>query len=157
MGSLVICAVLLSLVSCAPTPVGDFRGVPADGIPDGSAVVYVYRPRQVVGGQGCNMQLGEELIGALSPGSYTHRFLQPGRTRFTTVGDPGAGVTVILDAGEEVFIRQRWVFGAAGLEPRLDHMTRVKAMPELQRCTFVESPEVLEEPDDEEGESEEQP
>jgi len=147
---LVASALAVCLACCAPRPAGDFQLVSRDEIPDGSTVVYVYRPSQLIGGTGCNMRLGDELMGALASGRYTVRFLEPGTTRFTTVGVSIALVTVNLHAGDECFIRQRWVLGPTGIEPRLDHMTRIKAIPELRSLIYVSSPTLLEEPAEDE-------
>ena len=144
--------VVVGLASCAPRPAGDFELVGRQEIPDGTAVVYLYRPLSVLGGSGgCNITLGDEVIGALEAGRYTRRFLSPGKTRFEAAGGWVAFVTVNLQAGGEYFIRQRWLLGATGFEVRLDHMTRIRALPELETCSYVEAPTLLEEEDHGEG------
>jgi len=145
----------LLLAGCAPGPNKGFRPVCREEVPAGMAVVYLYRPPSLLGTiESCNMEIGDRVVGALDAARYTHVFVAPGKVRFETVGDYRAFVTVNIRAGEEYFIRQTWVFQPAGLQPRLENMTAIKASDELQSCTYVEEPPIIEASEDEESEEE---
>jgi len=138
--------ILAPQVSCVSEPAGVFRFLSSDDIPRGKAVVYVYRPPSLLGTVGvCNMNIGSELIGALDAAQYTHLFIEPGKTRFETTGSFRAFVTVNLKADGQYFIKQTWILSPAGFRPRIENMTKVKAETDLSRCTFVETPPLLEE------------
>jgi hypothetical protein len=144
----------MATVSCSKDPVPEFRFVTLDSIPAGKAIVYVYRPASVVGDfDSCNMNIQNELLGALGPGQYTYLFVDPGKTRFETTGEFRALVTVNLKPGQESFIRQTWVFDAQGYRPQLEHMTRIRASEQLSLCRYVETPPIVTE-DEESGERE---
>jgi hypothetical protein len=143
------CALLILggvlLAACSPRGARDFVPPAGESTAADTATVYLYRRPGMLGGARCNTDLGDELLGALGPGRYTRRFVAPGTTRIVTRGGSVALLTVHLDAGEEVFVRQRWVLGPSGFEARLDHMPRIKALPEIARCSFVEHPPLIEE------------
>jgi hypothetical protein len=142
------------LVGCGRAPVGDYEPVKESDVPQGKAVVFIYRPPSLLGTLDvCNMEIGEEVIGGLDSGRYTHLFVEPGKIRFQTDGAFEAIVTVNVREGAPVFIRQTWGFGPSGLRPRLENMTRIKAEAELASCIFVEDPPMIPEPSsDGEGE-----
>jgi len=152
-GYVVATIVAASAIGCVPQPSGDFRFVESGDVPDGKAVVYLYRPPSVLGTVDvCNMEINGEMIGALDAARYSQVFVEPGQTRFETTGDFRAFVTVNLEEDKEYFIRQTWLFHQTGLRPRLENMTRIKAETELATCTFVEAPPIIDPPDNEEGE-----
>jgi hypothetical protein len=145
-------AAILALVavSCAPPPTGDFRFLESGDVPEGKAVVYLYRPPSLLGTiDVCNMEINGDVVGALDAAHYTHVFVDPGKTRFQTTGSFQAFVTVNLREGGEYFIRQTWVFHQTGLRPKLEHMTRIAAEPELVTCSLVEAPPIIDTPDEE--------
>ena len=145
---------LAAQVSCVSEPAGEFRFLRSDDVPRSKTVVYVYRPPSPVGAVGvCKMNLDSELIGALDAAQYTHRFIEPGKTRFETAGPFHAFVTVNLKVGGEYFIKQTWVLSPAGFRPRIENMTKLKAETDLRRCTFVERPPVLDESESVPGET----
>jgi len=152
-----IAAVLVTLAACAQPEGTGFNDLALDEVPGGSVVVYVYRPPSVLtGSERCNMTIGDELIGALLPGQSTRVVVPAGTLRFATEGSSLAWVTARVEPASEVFIRQRWVFRLGGFQPRVDRMTRIKALAELERCVFVEEPEIFVEEGDEESPAEDQ-
>ena len=143
---LVAIVFLAAQISCHSEPAEEFRFLSSDDVPRGKVVVYVYRPPSLLGTVGvCNMNLGSELMGALDAGEYTLLFIEPGKTRFETTGSFHAFVTVNLKLGGEYFIKQTWFLNPAGFQPRIENMTKLRAETHLRRCTFVETPPVLEE------------
>jgi hypothetical protein len=147
---IVVFALALSQIACAPRRAGNFQLLDSDQVPEEKAIVYLYRAPSVLGTiDVCNVQIGDQTIGALDAGRYTHVFVEPGETRFESVGSFRAFVTVNTKAGVEYFIRQTWVFRGTGLQPRMENMTRIKALSEIAACFFVESPPMVEASEDE--------
>lgn len=150
-------ALLTTQVSCTSEPTREFRFLTSDDIPRNKAVVYIYRPPSVFGTRGvCNMKLNSELIGALNAAQYTYLFVKPAKTRFETTGTFYAFVTVNLQAGGEYFIKQTWVLGPTGFRPQIENMTKIKAEIDLRKCTYVETPPILEEAEEKTGQGTEE-
>jgi hypothetical protein len=146
--------VMTTVVGCVQPTGAGFRPLPVEDIPEGEAVVYLYRAHSVLGTvDRSNMLIGEEHVGALEVGQYTRVLVPAGRIRFATEGRYLAFVTANVEAGTEVFIRQRWVFRLGGFRPRVDRMTRIKAVNELGRCTYVEDPKLYVEEEEDPGEA----
>jgi hypothetical protein len=142
---------LVGLVfSCSPEQQGDFHYLSQDEVPAGKAVVYLYRPPSIATAGLCNMELNDEVVGALQPGQYTVCFVSPGKTRIEASKPYGAFVNVNVKANSQYFIRQTWVFRSKGFSPVIEHMTEIKAQTEISRCLFVKTPHVVDMTDSEE-------
>jgi hypothetical protein len=149
--SLLLVLVIVGLVfSCSPEQQGDFRYVSQDEVPAGKAVVYLYRPPSITKAELCNMELNDEVVGALHPGQYTVCFVSAGKTRIEASEPYGAFVTVYVKANKQYFIRQKWVFRSKGFIPLIEDMTEIKAQTEIARCLFVKAPPVVDMTDREE-------
>lgn len=139
------------LFSCSPEQQGDFQEVSKDEVPAGKAVVYLYRLPSITSVGLCNVELNDEVIGALHPGQYTVCFVSPGKTRIEAAEPYGAFVTVNVSANNRYFIRQKWVFSSTGFSPVLEHLTEIKALTEIGRCLFVKTPPMVDMIDSEEN------
>jgi hypothetical protein len=144
--------VIVGLVfSCSPEQPGDFKYVSQDEVPAGKAVVYLYRPPSIATAGLCNVELNDKVVGALQPGQYTVCFVSPGKTRIEASKPYGAFVTVYVKANKQYFIRQKWVFRSKGFIPVIEDMTEIKAQTEIDRCSFVKAPHVVDMTDSEEN------
>ncbi len=143
---------LVGLVfSCSPEQQGDFQYVSQDEVPAGKVVVYLYRPTSIAKVGLCNVELNDEVVGALQPGQYTVCFVSPGKTRIESSKPYGAFVTVNLKANNQYFIRQKWILRSKGFSPVIEHMTEIKAQTEIGRCLFVKTPQMVDMTDIEEN------
>jgi hypothetical protein len=150
--SVLLVLFLVGLVfSCSPGQRGDFQYVSQDEVPASKAVVYLYRPASITTVGLCNVELNDEVVGALHPGQYTVCFVSPGKTRIEASKPYGAFVTVYVKANKQYFIRQKWVFRSKGFSPVIEHMTKIKAQTEIGRCWFVKTPQVVDMTDSEEN------
>jgi hypothetical protein len=150
--SLLLVLFLVGLVfSCSPEQQADFQNVSQDEVPAGKAVVYLYRPPSIATVGLCNVELNDELVGALHPGQYTVCFVSPGKTRIEASKPYGAFVTVYVKTNKQYFIRQKWVLRSKGFIPVIEHMTEIKAQTEIGRCWFIKIPQVVDMTDSEEN------
>jgi hypothetical protein len=155
--SILLVFLLVVLVfSCSPEQQGDFQYVSQDEVPAGKAVVYLYRLPSISTAELCNVELNDEMVGALHPGQYTVCFVSPGKTRIEASKPYGAFVTVNVKANSQYFIRQTWVFRSKGFSPVIEHMTEIKAQAEIGRCLFVKAPHVVDMTDNEENDGEDE-
>jgi len=137
--------------SCAPNQQGDFRSLSQEEMPEDKAVVYLYRPASAITSAGlCNLKLNDEVVGALNSGEYTVCFIAPGKTRVEAAKPYGAFVTVNVKENKQYFIRQKWALRPTGYNPVIEHMTDIRAQPEIGRCWFVKRPKVVDVTDSEE-------
>jgi hypothetical protein len=138
------------LTACAPRVPGDFRVLTEDEVPKDRAAVYLFRPPSLIDESAvCNMMIGETVIGGLMPGDYTVVIAEPGKTRFETVATTPAFVTIRLAPGAEVFVRQDWHLRGGGAQPALDHLPAAAALSEIRWCSFIESPPLVPDSDEE--------
>ena len=138
------------VVSCSLEQQGDFQYVSRDKVPAGKAVIYLYRPPSIATAELCNVELNDEVVGALHPGQYTVCFVSPGKTRIEASKPYGSFVTVYVKTNKQYFIRQKWVFRSKGFIPVIEDMTEIKAQTEIARCFFVKAPPVVDMTDREE-------
>lgn len=144
---LALCLAGLAVVAVACAgPVGPpIEPAHPEQVPPHRALVYVYRPPSLLAGsERCNVRMNDAVAGGLRPGQYTYLVVKPGHTRFQGSDNEASFVTVILEPEHEYFIRETWLFDQTGLHSRLQHFPRVKALREMARCTYVESPPVVE-------------
>jgi hypothetical protein len=150
--SILLVLLLVGFVfSCSPEQQGDFQYVSQDEVPAGKAVVYLYRPASIATVGLCNVELNDEVVGALHSGLYTVCFVSPGKTRIEASKPFDAFVTVDVRANKQYFIRQKWIFRSMGFSPVIEHMTEIKAQTEIGRCWFVKTPQVVDMTDSEEN------
>ena len=147
-----VAVTLLVLGGCQPPVAGNYRAVSRDEIPAGRAVLQIFRlPSVLEDVPECNMRVGQLTVGGLQPGTYTTVFAEAGKTRVETVDTAPAFVTLYLEAGETVFVRQGWHLRGEGLQPVLEHLPAARAEDEIRRCRYVESPDLVISPEDEGG------
>ena len=147
---LVAVVTLLVLGGCQPPLAGDYRAVSRDEMPEGRAVLQIFRQPSVLEDvPACNMRVGDLTVGGLQPGTYTTVFAEAGKTRVETVDTAPAFVTLYLEAGETVFVRQGWHLRGEGLQPVLEHLPAARAEDEIRRCRFVDTPDLVISPEDE--------
>jgi hypothetical protein len=147
---LLVLVIVVVVFSCSQEQQGDFKYVSQDEVPAGKAVVYLYRPPSISTAGLCNVELNDEVVGALQPGQYTVCFVSPGKTRIEAAKPYGSFVTVYVKANKQYFIRQKWVFRSKGFIPVIEDMTEIKAQTEIARCLFVKAPHVVDMTDREE-------
>jgi hypothetical protein len=136
---------LIAAASCAAPTGPPVEPAHPGELPARRALVYVYRPASLIAGaERCNVRMNNAVAGGLGPGQYTYAMVKPGHTRFEGSDTDASFVTVILEPGHEYFIRETWLFDQTGLHSRLQHIPKVRALREMARCTYVESPPVVE-------------
>ena len=100
--TLMMAALVAYLHGCAPGPY--FRMV--DPIPDGMAIVYVYRPTQDFGDwQWQSVYVNDRKVATLSSPAYTSYMTPPGFVNVKIVGLREAYVRFAVEAGKSYFVK----------------------------------------------------
>jgi hypothetical protein len=125
----------LALSGCAASGAA-FQAV--DSIPEGKALVYIYRPNSIVGGAiRYHVAVGDERIVYLIRGGYFPYLADPGETTFWARTEAKAEVTEYLKAGGVYYLKGGVGIGVAVGRPRLEFVDAGEGGEEVAECVLL--------------------
>jgi len=111
---------------------------PVTSIPDGKALVYIYRPSSFVGGGvSYTVHAGEEPVIKLYNGGYTAQFLDPGETEFWAKTEARASVTENLKPGKTYYLQGGVGVGFIAGRPKLAFVPESTGRLEITGCKAI--------------------
>lgn len=135
--TLLVAAVVLSgsfAVSCARGPMF----TPLTAIPQGQAVVYVYRPKSPLGGAvSYFVEVNGTKVVKLKNGGYRPVVTPPGTIVFSAKTEALSQAAIDVVAGGSYFIKGGVKMGAFVGRPDLQQVHHAIAVNEIQRCTLL--------------------
>ena len=114
-----------------------YQAAPAP--PDGSVLVYLFRPsRFAMGGQAAHFFVDGVEVASLSNGGYTWLHASPGShlLKQTWLGTRPIEVRTRWEAGQTYFYRLETSAEPFFIEWRLARVPEPQALPEISRCRF---------------------
>ena len=128
-------AALVALSGCAASGAA-FKAV--DTIPEGKALVYIYRPNSIVGGAvRYHVAVGDERIVYLIRGGYFPYLAGPGETTFWARTEAKAEITEYLKAGQVYYLKGGIGAGVALGRPRLEFVDAGEGREQVEDCVLL--------------------
>ena len=125
----------LLLVGCAASGP---KFAPLDSIPEGKALVYIYRPNSIIGGAiRFHVAVGGERIVYLIRGGYYPYFADPGETTFWARTEAKAETTEYLEAGETYYLKGGVGIGLMVGRPRLSFEDADAGAKAVKKCVLL--------------------
>jgi len=107
-------------------------------IPDGSALVYIYRPNQFVGGGvSYTVHAGEKSVVKLTRGGYYPLIVPAGETEFWAKTEARASVTELLKAGGTYYLKGGIGVGFLMGRPKLNFVDAATGQNEVASCKLL--------------------
>jgi len=129
-----LAASLVFVAACVSGP--PFKKV--ETIPEGSALVYVYRPDHFAGSiVSFDVSAGKNLVSWIGNGSYYPYIASPGEIEFWAKTESKASVTLDVKAGETYYVRASVSIGAFVGRPFLEIVTTQVGEDEIRECKLV--------------------
>ena len=128
-------ALLVGLLFLAGCAASGAKFTPIDAIPEGKALVYIYRPNSLMGGAiRYHVAVGDEQIVYLVRGGYYPYLADPGETTFWARTEARADVTEVLEPGETYYLQGGVGIGVAVGRPRLAFVDAERGAREVAAC-----------------------
>lgn len=136
--------VVLENAGCSPKLGGDF--VKLDNVPQGKALIYIYRPRGTVGFlYPIDIYVDDRLLVRLPHGSYYPYLVEPGEVELITKGWLLKGVdesiTIQVKAGATYFLKMQFYFVDKTKDSKINatfvKMFKENAEEEIKECKIV--------------------
>jgi hypothetical protein len=141
--SIALCdLVLLLLLISGCAPLGPaFQKI--DKIPDGTGLVYIYRPSGFVGGGvSYDVKVGETVITTLHSGGYYPYYSKPGELELWARTEAKSAVTVDVRAGETHYVKGTVGVGFFVGRPNLIVVPNSVGEVEIIECKLIPEPKV---------------
>ena len=114
---------------------------PVDAIPDGMALIYIYRESQFIGaGVAYDVKVGETVVTTLHSGGYYPYFVKPGEVELWARTEAKSAVTVDVKAGEVYYVKGEVGVGFFVGRPHLRVVAREKGEKEIKECKLIPEP-----------------
>lgn len=131
----VLLIISLMAISCVTPGIGDFTEVM--DIPDGKAVVYVYRPDDFSGwALVYDVKYQGEKVGTLHNKSYFYFFVEPGEHQITAKTETESIAYIEVEAGGSYYIRGTVKTGIMVGRPELMAVSSLQGRSEIVECNY---------------------
>jgi len=126
---------LFLVLGCAASG-ASFR--PIESIPEGKAVVYIYRPNSLIGGGiRYHVAVGNQRIVYLIRGGYFPYLAEPGETEFWARTEAKETITSDFKAGEVYYLKGTVGIGLAVGRPRFEFVSQEIGAEEVAKCKLL--------------------
>ncbi len=128
---------LLTIASLACASLGTpYQALPS--VPEGKALVYVYRPKSFVGSAiSYTVHAGDAPVVKLVNGGYRTYVAEPGETEFWAKTEARTSVTERLEAGKTYYLRGGVGVGLVAGRPKLSFVPAEQGQTEIASCRTV--------------------
>lgn len=107
-------------------------------IPEGTGLVYIYRPSSFVGGGvAYDVKVGETVVTTLHNGGYYPYFVKPGEVEFWAKTESRSAVTLDVKAGEVYYVKGTVGVGFFIGRPHLMVIPPATAENEIAECKLI--------------------
>ena len=107
-------------------------------MPEGTGVVYIYRPHSVIGAAVTyDVKVGETVVTTLHNGGYYPYFAKPGEVEFRAKTESESAVTLDVKAGQPYYIKGTVGVGFFVGRPHLMVVPAEAAQKEIAKCKLI--------------------
>jgi hypothetical protein len=133
----IVCIILIS--GCA-TLGPKFAKI--EKVPDGTALVYIYRPSSIMGMTvSYDVKVGEKVIATLHDGGYFPYYVKPGELELWAKTETRAAVTLRVKAGEVHYVKGTVGVGFFVYRPHLTPVPTNVGESEIVECKLISEQE----------------